>query len=274
MRLACVGDVGIDDYANLGLRRPGGIALNVAANGRACGLAVSLVGAVGDDPDGDALLAALAPLGLDAARLRRLPGTTPRQAIRLEADGERRFAGYEPGVLRDWRLDAADLAFLAGHDAVFAPLADGLEAVFAAVAHLPGPAVKAADYSVDSALADGGTPEESLRRYAGAFDVNVLGGGREHLPLIEELAAAMPERVFVLTLGGAGAVAFAGGRRFAEPALAIARVVDTTGCGDAFQAAFLAAYLRSRNIPAALRAGAARAAHVAARVGANELTLP
>jgi hypothetical protein len=32
MRLACVGDVAVDNYTNLGLLKPGGIAFNVAVN--------------------------------------------------------------------------------------------------------------------------------------------------------------------------------------------------------------------------------------------------
>jgi sugar/nucleoside kinase (ribokinase family) len=276
MKLACVGDVGIDDYAlaKQNVRRPGGIALNVAASARAGGLEVALVGAVGDDAEGDALLAALSPLGLDCSHLHRLPGATPRQEIRLAADGERRFAGYHPGVLTGWRLTADDLAFLAGCDAVFAPLADGLEAVFDAVARLPGPVRKAADFSIDSDLADGSDLDANVSRYAGAFAVCTIGGTPGHRPLAERLAAAHPEAAIVLTLGAEGAVAWRHGQRFAQPALPVPRVVDTTGCGDAFQGAFLAHFLAEGGVPAALRAGARRAAATLGRIGATALVLP
>lgn len=273
MKLACIGDVGIDDYANLGSRRLGGIALNVAASARAGGLAVSLVSALGDDLAGAAALRAIEPLDLDRSRLRRLLGRTARQAIHLEPSGERRFTGYDAGVLTDWRLDAADLAFLAAHDAVFAPLADGLEAIFDQIANLRGPAVKAADFSVDSTLADGSSLEESLRRYASAFDVATIGGRREHLRLVEALARKQPETLFVLTLGAEGALAFRRGERFSQPAVPVAQVVDTTGCGDAFQGAFLAAYLQNRCIPDALLAGAQRAAVVIGHAGSTTLCL-
>jgi fructoselysine 6-kinase len=272
VKLACVGDVGVDDYANLGLRKPGGIALNVAANARACGLDVSLVSALGDDPDGDAVLAAIAPPELDLSHLRRLPGLTARQSSHLDPGGERRFTGYRAGVLAEWRLNEGDLAFFAGHDALFAPLADGLEGVFEAVSGITGP-FKSADFSIDSILLDGSTFEQSIARYAGSLDCCVMGGSGEHAPFVANLAALHPERIFVLTLGSEGALAFHRAGQYHQSAIPVERVVDTTGCGDAFHAAFLASYLRERDIPAALLAGVIQAAAVIGRIGSVELVL-
>lgn len=274
MKLACIGDVGIDDYANLGLRCPGGIALNVAVSARMGGIDVALVSALGDDAGGDVVSRAITPIGFDLTRLRRLPGQTARQCIHLEPGGERRFTGYAAGVLADWRLDADDLAMLAAHDAVFAPLADGLEAIFDQIASLTGPTMKAADFSVDSALANGSSLEQSLRRYASAFDVVTVGGRSEHMPLIAELATRQPETRFVLTLGAAGALAFHHGERFTQPAVPVARVVDTTGCGDAFQGALLATLVRGGTIPGALQAGVHRAAVVIGHAGSTTIPLP
>jgi fructoselysine 6-kinase len=274
MRLACVGDVGTDNYTNLGLRKPGGIAFNVAYNASVCGLAVSVVTAIGTDPEGDTLAQLLPTLGVDVSAVRRLAGRTARQDIRVEPDGERRFAGYDKGVLTDWRLSPDDLAFIAGHDAVFVPLTDGTEDVFAAVARIPGPALKAADFSIDYEFADYDRPDNALARNCHAFRVNFFGGRRDHLPMVEALAGRHPDRLFVLTLGAGGAVALSQGMRFSEPAPSINRVVDTTGCGDAFQAAFLATFLRTHDIPSSLRAGTARAAIVLSHLGATTLTLP
>jgi fructoselysine 6-kinase len=274
VRLACVGDVGVDDYENLGIRRPGGIALNMGVAARAGGLGVSLVSAIGDDSSGEALSWVIAPVGFETGRLRRLPGPTARQAIRLEVNGERRFTGYVPGVLAGWTLDEADRAFLAAHDAVIAPLTDGLEAVFDAVARLPGPARKAADFSVDSDLANGSTLAQSLERYAPAFDVVFVGGTPDHLELIEDLGKHYPECVFVLTLGADGALAFHRGAMYRQSAIPLDLVVDTTGCGDAFQGAFLARYLRHGSLQDALRSGAERAAVTAVHLGATAPMLP
>jgi sugar/nucleoside kinase (ribokinase family) len=47
------------------------------------------------------------------------------------------------------------------------------------------------------------------------------------------------------------------------------KVVDTTGAGDAFDAAFLVEWLRSRDVEAALQAGNQLGAHVASHLGAQ-----
>jgi fructoselysine 6-kinase len=45
-------------------------------------------------------------------------------------------------------------------------------------------------------------------------------------------------------------------RAYSQKALATGKVVDATGCGDAFQAAFTASYFATKDIRAALWAGA------------------
>jgi sugar/nucleoside kinase (ribokinase family) len=47
------------------------------------------------------------------------------------------------------------------------------------------------------------------------------------------------------------------------------KVVDTTGAGDAFDAAFVVEWLASRNVEAALQAGNRLGAHVAGHLGAQ-----
>src|SRR4051812_93003 len=102
MRLACAGDVGIDEYTNLGVRKPGGIAFNVGFNAIACGAVVSILSAIGDDADGDALSAVLGELPFDRTHLNVAAGATARQSIYLDPNGERRFTGYRAGVLAYW----------------------------------------------------------------------------------------------------------------------------------------------------------------------------
>ncbi|HKG26522.1 MAG TPA: PfkB family carbohydrate kinase [Thermomicrobiales bacterium] len=253
MRLPCVGEVGVDHYTNLGLLKPGGIAFNVAVNALACGLDVSIVSALGTDPAGVSMVSLITDLGLTTENLRRIDGTTARQNIRVEPDGERRFVGYDKGVLTRWRLTAADVAFIAAHDAIFVPLSDGMEHIFRAVARTPGPALKAADFSLDYELADYDNDDNLLRRHCGSFDVIFFGGRPRHFPMMESLVAQHPEKLFVLTLGAEGAIAFHRGGRHSQPAPTV-EAIDTTGCGDAFQAAFLAAYLQTLHVPTALAA--------------------
>ena len=69
-------------------RRPGGVALNVALALAARGRAVALLAAVGRDPAGEALVAALAAGGVDCAHLVRHAGPTDRYLALEAPDGE------------------------------------------------------------------------------------------------------------------------------------------------------------------------------------------
>ncbi|MBZ5593000.1 MAG: sugar kinase [Acidobacteriia bacterium] len=73
-------------------------------------------------------------------------------------------------------------------------------------------------------------------------------------------------RIAVVKLGGRGALVCTEGRLFRVPAVK-ARVVDTTGAGDSFDAGFLACFLKGGSLEAAARAGAVAGARAVSAVG-------
>ena len=89
------------------------------------------------------------------------------------------------------------------------------------------------------------TPEDTTRRYAG---VGV--------------------RLVVVKNGGDEAVSLFEGKISRFTPAKVADVVDTTAAGDSFNAGFLATYLESADLDAAMAAGAALAARVITRRGA------
>lgn len=93
--------------------------------------------------------------------------------------------------------------------------------------------------------------EKSLR----VVDIAYFGGTAD---MADDLAriAKNNRGILVLTLGAEGSIAFEGDRSYAQKALPMDQVIDTTGCGDAFQAAFTASYFHTKNIQASLLAGA------------------
>jgi len=88
-------------------------------------------------------------------------------------------------------------------------------------------------------------PDETARRYAGAG-----------VPLV------------VVKNGGDEAVCLAKGEISRFTPAKVENVVDTTAAGDSFNAGFLASYLKTGNLDAAMSAGAALAARVIAARGA------
>jgi fructoselysine 6-kinase len=95
-----------------------------------------------------------------------------------------------------------------------------------------------------------------LARSLKVIDVAYIGGTADMAADLARIARASPRGIVVLTLGGEGSIAFVGDRSCAQEALPLEKVVDTTGCGDAFQAGFTATYVRTGDVRAALRAGA------------------
>ena len=267
--LLTVGDVGLDAYRGEPAPRPGGCALNVAIHAAAAGAGrVGVVAPVG--ADGLHLGALLQARGVDADHVRARPGATPSQEIEVLPDGERRFHTYLPGVLQGWLPDAgqeqairaARLVYLPVW-AVTVPLAERVWALRAGVGPVACDLMNLSD--VPLALA-----ERALGLSAAVF----AGLDPERHPAeIERLlsTAARPGAgTLVITLGPGGALARAGAEQARVEAAPVpgGRVLDTTGCGDAFAAAFLTARAQGADLRAALQAGTRRAASVAAHLGA------
>ncbi len=264
-----MGDCGIDRYVDVRADRVGGISLNFAANALRCFAPEDRVGVLtvlGDDPEGDAVAAAIQRFGLDAT-ITRLPGMTPVQYIDRDAAGERHFVRYEAGVLAEHRLDARDRAVLAASDVVITTVFNGVVEFFESVMAAPSPGLRALDYCNTGPDDD---PLAYVRRYADRFDVGFIGLDPQNiawLPEIEAIARAAG-RPIVVTLGPRGAVAVGGAERIACPALQVPKVVDTTGAGDTFAAGFLGVWARDRDMAAALAKGTAAAARTLGHLGA------
>jgi sugar/nucleoside kinase (ribokinase family) len=98
----------------------------------------------------------------------------------------------------------------------------------------------------------------------------VLTGKQDAETIESELS--QDYRVLVLKLGADGARVVANGTRIEAPSgsLESTEVVDTTGAGDAFCAAFLATWARQDSLREALERASAAAGRAVARVGARQ----
>jgi fructoselysine 6-kinase len=265
-RIAAVGEVVEDRYLPEDESFAGGISLNFARAVRFAGAEATVFGCIGRDERGERMSLAIERLALPA-RLQRLEGPTALQWIRVRPDGERQFCGFEAGVIPRYRLSADELDEVCRHDAVALPCADDLAAVFQQLltrADLPR---LVADYSKDAPTGDPAHPASWLTPHLERLSLGFIGADVSALGELRALSKRS-DTLLVLTAGADGAFALSGGRVLEQPSLA-GRIVDTTGCGDAFQGAFTARWMADGDVRAALRSGAECAARVAARRGAG-----
>jgi pseudouridine kinase len=262
-----------DDRPGRIARLPGGVALNAARVLARVGLRPALLGAVGDDPEGQALIAACTAIGIEAGTLTVRPGQPTDRYLAIED-----AAGLVAAVADAHTLEAAGAAILA-------PLSDGrLPQPWSAPVVLDGNLTEGllTDIANDSRLAAAdlrvvpASPGKArrlaplLRRPGTTFCVNRIEAGlilgADFATAAQGAAAliAAGARRALVTDGAAGAADACAGAPVLEHRAPAVTIVRVTGAGDTFLAAHLAAEARGLSPAAALETAiAAAAAHVA-----------
>jgi len=246
-RLSCGADV-----PGRVLRRPGGVALNIAAGLTRFGLAPALLSALGDDAAGDDLMAACAAAGIVTDFIHRADGRPTGSYVALEdetglvgaiADAETLEASGEAilAPLGDGRLGDGAAPY-PGTVVLDANLGADLLATLAA-----SPLLGAADLRIASA-----SPEKALRLrpflmhprgifYLNRAEAAVLTGNAPGTAAEAAEALRQAGAARVLVTDGAADLALASHDVFltrTPPQVAVARV---TGAGDMLMAAHIAA---------------------------------
>lgn len=246
-------------------RRRGGSAANVAAAAAAIGARVRFIGRVGDDACGDAVTAELAGGGVDV-RVQR-GGRTGTIVVVVEPGGVRtmfpdRGAAAELGPIDPgW---AEGVTWL--HVPAYTWCTPGMGEVtraFCTSAQESG-----ARLSIDvSSVA-------TITAFGPARFTDQLQRLRPDVVLATRAEAALltsPVPGLLVVKDGPRAVTLRspGGGTEEVPVVPVAEVVDPTGAGDAFAAAFVVATMTGAAPSDAARAGSTLASRVLARVGAS-----
>lgn len=257
---------------------PGGSATNEAVWLARRGVEVELVAAVGDDELGRAALESVRQEGVVTHVMKSAQRKTGVVVSVVDPDGRRsmltdRAANLDFGQARlpEGLLRSGDHLHVSGYE-----LFD--EATRAPTLELVRRAgtigmTRSVDPCSSAPLASVGA--EAFFAWTEGFDVCCANRDEGHAltglddPI--EMAAVLTDRypLVSLTLGEKGALVAARGAplRF-EPPLS-ATVVDTTGAGDAFCGAFLAAWLHGRSPDESLREGLEASASVVSTAGAR-----
>ncbi|MCI0516705.1 MAG: PfkB family carbohydrate kinase [Woeseiaceae bacterium] len=269
MKIVCVGDCGVDHYLPSGRQLAGGITANFARHAaREFGEQdeIHVISAIGDEP----LSAGLVRRGFKNTRIHchiaELHGQTPVQYIRIEPGGEKNFLRYDEGVLAYYRIDEYAARLVQSADLLVTPVFSQIREMFDSLMSATVSGKVAVDFADFAQHPD----FDHLESYLDRIDIAFFGlssGDQKPVATLAALAQRW-QKLFVVTLGAGGSMAFAGNRTFAQEAIPVEHTVDTTGAGDAFAAAFLASHMRGDDVASCLHRGAVLASRVIQQMGA------
>ncbi len=250
----------------------GGTVVNLAKLGISCQAA----GAVGTDEKADFVIGRMERLGIDCRLMQRIPGAdTSATILNVRPNGERP-ALHARGASDHFHLNgdalalALDCRFLhLGGTGLLARMDGEPSRKLLQAAKQAG---RITTWDLVGARPDTWQFVEPLLPYIDYFipsieEAEILSG----ITGVEENIAFFLGRgvgCCVLTMGSEGSILARAGERIPVLAFDI-EVVDTTGCGDAYTAGFIAGLADGRNLEDAARLGTATASLVASGLGSN-----
>lgn len=255
---------------------PGGGAANTTSALARMGLQVGVFSKVGDDLTGEFIRRELGKLGVDTTGIQvSARDTTPMTYVGIHADGDRTFI-HTPGAnatlsWNDFNIDrvlAAD--YLLYQDLWVLAAMDG-----EAGARLLAAAQKRGVVTFLDECFGNGPKRESLELMLpycdyvtpSADDLRVIYPGASDQELAERLLG-LGARVVVLKMGREGCLVAQGDDRIRVAAVP-AKMVDSTGAGDCWDAGFIAGLAHGEDVVTAARIGNACAAFSIEAIGGS-----
>lgn len=284
--LSCIGDINWDTIIKINrlpdpdgetrivelIEGVGGDAANVARAFAQLGGTVLMVGQVGDDEQGRAACKSLSQSGVDISRVLVEPDTqTGRVYSIVEGAGQRRLLHWR-GANVSRRLLEDDLKYIKKSEWIY--IADPLPSTLNTILKWYEAGKVTAHLAFDPGMgtvAEGYEYIAPLLKYVSILFLNrIEASNLVKEEKLENIIKAVREMcpIVVIKLGDQGAVAVQGQATIEKSAYP-AEAVDSTGCGDAFNAAFLFCWLQTQSLEEALRWGNAAGAAVVAKLGAK-----
>ena len=240
----------------------GGVGRNIAHNMSLMGVPVKMLPAYGDDIHGDQVAAACTELGIDMSNALKIPGGTTSTYLYLtDPAGEMALAVSDMAICEKITPEylAENLALLQNAQVVVADCNIPAESLRWLAENLEVPLF------VDPVST---TKAEKLRPILhkihtlkpNKLEAELLSGvpirEKEDIPKAAEKLLSLGVHRMFISLGGDGVYAAMGEESCVMPNIP-GNMVNTTGCGDAFMAALVWAYLEGSDLETTAKAGLA-----------------
>ncbi|MFT4115279.1 carbohydrate kinase family protein [Bradyrhizobium sp.] len=217
------------------------------------GLTVGLVTAVGQDVFGDLMVSEFERFGVENSGIQRVTGSSTISSVLIERETAHRSMVVYGGCINRIDLDAIDFDRI--REARLVHL-DGNNPMLALRA-----ARRARELGVTTSLDGGNMSAEALAPVLPFIDIYIPDEQSMRRQLRADISIEDACRAYhvegptlvCITRAEHGSVAFDGERFWTQPVYSGVAVVDTTGAGDNFHGAFLAARLEGQDLDHALR---------------------
>lgn len=245
----------VDYYPEQGISKPGGNSLNFAVHAKDLETdEVAVAGYLGEDNEAEKIIKLFKQKAINTDLLYSKQGKTASNKLYNTPDGERysKEGEWNDGVFNHFHFSESDYSRIFEYDLIAIPFTDKN------LLRIIKRNISGKNIVVDFLHFDDADTISPILPY---IEIAFVSARLENLNNLKELADKQ-NKLIVATLGEEGSYAYYAGKKYFQPAIEVSRIVDTTGCGDAYQAAFSLNYLRDKNIDKAML----KAAQVASKV--------
>ncbi len=250
MNLLALTACAVDYYPQIDKSFLGGNSLNVASMWKKLEPLehIYIITCLGNDLQAKMILDYLNKKGIDVSRVYQKEGTTACNKLKVDKYGER-FGidgAWKGGVYETFFLSNSDWEMVAKQNIIAMP--GNNPNFYEMIKRKNSHQLLSVDYlDVNNNLSISETIEFT--------DIAFVSASSELIDGFKELAFTKG-KMLIVTLGAKGSCAFYKGKTYFQPAINIDNIIDTTGCGDAYQAAFALNFLKTNDIQQSMFAGA------------------
>lgn len=262
MRITALPCLCVDVFDGTGEIRPGGEELNFAVHAaRFENMEVVLLGVVGKDRYGEAILNSIAGMNIDSRFIRvDEHHTTANNMTYLTEEGDRYYKdnSWNGEILDAFSLTDHEIEMIRNSDVVFthydAPCFHEIIALQKKYKFR-----LAVDFDVNRDF-------ERIEEFCPYIEFFMMSGSKEFLHIFKSFSEKY-DGLFNMTLAKEGSVTYYHGKEYRVKADSVERIVDTTGCGDSYHAGFVCSYLAGNEIEKAMAVGSKLAAETLTHFG-------